>query len=198
VLRGEAGEALLDTYEAERRPIATMIVDTSLHNMKQRMRPDLDVSGLTPPVEPFAGMLGFCYSSTAVLREEQSSKVLSAPKTRLSRPDALASAHRMWRSRATAARTSPLWTCSGTAGCCSRHSAASRGVTRLRTSRPRSAWGSLATSKEPTSPANFRHGLDDGGGALVRPDGMVTWRTKDAVEDAASTLWNVLGRVLSR
>jgi hypothetical protein len=27
---------------------------------------------------------------------------------------------------------------------------------------------------------------------------MVTWRRKDAVEDAAGTLWNVLGRVLSR
>jgi hypothetical protein len=86
VLLGEAGEALLDTYEAERRPIATMIVDTSLHNMKQRMRPDLDVSGLTPPVEPFAGMLGFCYSSTAVLREVQSTERTENPLEPTGRP----------------------------------------------------------------------------------------------------------------
>ena len=33
---------------------------------------------------------------------------------------------------------------------------------------------------------------------MVRPDGMVAWRTTGAVEDPASTLWDVLGRVLSR
>jgi hypothetical protein len=43
-----------------------------------------------------------------------------------------------------------------------------------------------------------RYGLSDGGATLIRPDGVVAWRTPAAVEDPAGTLWNVLGQVLSR
>jgi hypothetical protein len=43
-----------------------------------------------------------------------------------------------------------------------------------------------------------RYGLEPGGATLVRPDGVVAWRTPTPVQDAAGTLWDVRGNVLSR
>lgn len=88
VLRGDAGLALLDTYEAERRPIARMVIDTSLHNMKlhnmkQRMHPDLDVTGLTPAEDPMAICLGF---RTAPRPSSPRTTTRHAPRTPSRRP----------------------------------------------------------------------------------------------------------------
>jgi 2-polyprenyl-6-methoxyphenol hydroxylase-like FAD-dependent oxidoreductase len=198
VLRGEAGDALLDTYEAERRPIATMIVDTSLHNMKQRMRPDLDVSGLTPPVEPLAGMLGFCYSSTAVLREEEGTERTENPLEPTGRPGFRAPDVAITRNGSTNQSTVDLfghgWVLLTASGGEPWRDAAADISAEICVGIACHIEGTDFTGELFAA----RYGLDDGGAALVRPDGMVAWRTKDAVEDAAGTLWNVFGRVLSR
>jgi 2-polyprenyl-6-methoxyphenol hydroxylase-like FAD-dependent oxidoreductase len=197
VLRGEAGEGLLDTYDAERRPIARMVVDTSLHNMKQRMRPDLDVSRLTQPVEAFAGMLGFRYSSTAVLPEEESAERTENPLEPTGRAGFRAPDVAIARN-GTEQHTVDLF---------------GHGWVLL-TASGSEPWrdGTAAISAETgvriachTEGTDFtselfatRYGLDHGGATLVRPDGIVAWRTTGAVEDPAGTLRDVLGRVLSR
>jgi 8-oxo-dGTP pyrophosphatase MutT (NUDIX family) len=43
-----------------------------------------------------------------------------------------------------------------------------------------------------------RYGLEPGGMSLVRPDGVVGWRSVAPIEDPAGTLWDVLGNLLSR
>ncbi|HEV7974224.1 aklavinone 12-hydroxylase RdmE [Amycolatopsis sp.] len=192
VLRDEAGSELLDTYDAERRPIATMVVDTSLHNMKQRMRPDLDVSELTPPVDPVAGILGFRYVSSAVLAEDSGERTenpfepsgrpgFRAPDTAIAGPGS-STVDLLGRGWVLLAR-STSW-----------RDAATDISTEIGVEISCFVAGTDFTSPDFAT----RYGLSDGGATLIRPDGVVAWRTPAAVEDPAGTLWNVLGQVLSR
>lgn len=182
VLRGEAGPALLDTYEAERRPIARMIIDTSLHNMKQRMHPDLDVSGITGPEDMLNAILGFRYRSTAVLSEEpdDGSRVedIHAPT---GRPG--------FRAPGTASTVDLLghsWVllCAGRGW---EHAAADV-----------AAETGIRLECHALDDIDARYGLSAGGASLVRPDGVVAWRSRGPVEDPAGELWRVLTAVLSR
>jgi putative polyketide hydroxylase len=42
------------------------------------------------------------------------------------------------------------------------------------------------------------YGMGADGAVLVRPDGFIAWRTKEACDDAEAELADVLGRVLAR
>jgi len=180
VLRGDAGEALLDTYEAERKPIARMIVDMSLHNLKQRMQPDLDVSGLTKAEDPLAAVLGFRYRSTAVLPEEpdDGSRVedVHAPTGRPGfRAPGMSS-------------TVDLLGHSWVLLCASDGTRWS----------PAAAVARLTCHTIEGDEFAAKYGLITGGATLVRPDGIVAWRAKEPVEDPAGELRRVLTAVLSR
>ncbi|MGK3206708.1 aklavinone 12-hydroxylase RdmE [Amycolatopsis sp. MEPSY49] len=184
VLRGEAGPALLDTYEAERKPIARMIIDTSLHNMKQRMHPDLDVSGIGEPEDMLNAILGFRYRSTAVLPEEpdDGSRVedVHAPTGRPGfRAPGLASTvdllGRSW-----------VLLCAGDG---SRWAPAAADI---------AAETGVRLECHALDDIASRYGLSTGGATLVRPDGIVAWRAKEPVDDPAGELWRALTAVLSR
>lgn len=71
VLRGDAGAHLLDTYEAERRPVAELTVATQTANYVRRLRPDrkeLAAAGADESEYPGV-MLGYRYRSAAILTE---------------------------------------------------------------------------------------------------------------------------------
>ncbi|MET8848151.1 aklavinone 12-hydroxylase RdmE [Amycolatopsis sp. NPDC004625] len=186
VLRGEAGEGLLDTYEAERRPIARMVIDTSLHNMKARMHPELDVSGLSKPEDPLGIALGFRYRSTAVLAEgpDDGERVedVHAPTGRpgFRAPGLQSTVDLFGRSwvllcAADGSRWQPA----------AADVAAELGVR-------------LDCHVLDDAVFATRHGLSAGGTVLVRPDGIVAWRARGPVEAPAAELARVLTAVLSR
>jgi 2-polyprenyl-6-methoxyphenol hydroxylase-like FAD-dependent oxidoreductase len=186
VLRGDAGPALLDTYEAERKPIARMIIDASLHNMKQRMHPDLDVSGLTKAEDPLGIQLGFRYRSTAVLPEgpDDGERVedVHAPTGRpgFRAPILESTLDLLGRSwvllcAADGTRWRPA----------AEDIAAELGVR-------------LDCHVVDDDAFASRYGLSAGGASLVRPDGIVAWRSREPIEDPAGALWKVLTAVLSR
>ncbi|WP_233225483.1 aklavinone 12-hydroxylase RdmE [Amycolatopsis sp. CA-126428] len=186
VLRGEAGPALLDTYEAERKPIARMVIDTSLHNMKQRMHPDLDVSGLTKAEDQVGILLGFRYRSTAVLTEEPDDgervEDVHAPTGRpgFRAPGLESTVDLIGRS----------WVllCAGDG------------------TRWQPAAADIAAELGVRLDCHVldddlfaaRYGLATGGASLVRPDGIVAWRSPEPAEDTAGELRRVLTAVLSR
>jgi putative polyketide hydroxylase len=186
VLRGEAGEALLDTYNAERKPIARMIIDTSLHNMKQRMHPELDVSGLTKAEDMLAAILGFRYRSTAVLSEEPDDgervEDVHAPTGR--------PGFRAPGLESTVDLLGHSWVllCAGDGTRWAPAAAALAAKTGIR----------LDCHVIDDSAFAPRYGLATGGASLVRPDGIVAWRAKEPVEDPAGELRRVLTAVLSR
>jgi len=186
VLRGEAGPSLLDTYEAERKPIARMIIDTSLHNMKQRMHPDLDVSGITKAEDMLAAILGFRYRSTAVLPEEPDDgervEDVHAPTGR--------PGFRAPGLESTVDLLGHSWVllCAGDGTRWAPAAADLAAETGIR----------LDCHVIDDSAFAPRYGLAPGGASLVRPDGIVAWRAKEPVEDPAGELRRVLTAVLSR
>jgi hypothetical protein len=185
VLRGEAGPALLDTYEAERRPIARMVIDASLHNMKERMHPELDVSGLTKAEDPLGILLGFRYRSTAVLAEEPDDGERVETAAPSGRPGFRAP---VMESTVDLLGRSWVLLCAGDGA---RWQAAAADV---------AAETGVRLDCHALDDATFaaRYGLSAGGASLVRPDGIIAWRAKEPVEDPAGELWRALTTVLSR
>ncbi|TNC22740.1 aklavinone 12-hydroxylase RdmE [Amycolatopsis alkalitolerans] len=197
VIRGEAGPGLLDTYEAERRPIAEMVVNTSLRNAKQRMSPELDLSGTGAPVDQVELTLGFRYRSTAVLIEDDDPSPTEDPN----RPSGRAGFRaphvpivvdgvpkstvdllgRGWVLLA----NGPHWT--GAA----REVSASTGVALT-------CFEAGVDFGDPEGLFAARYGLEAGGMSLVRPDGIVAWRAKAAAGGREGRLQSVLGDLLSR
>ncbi|WP_236789179.1 aklavinone 12-hydroxylase RdmE [Amycolatopsis sp. GM8] len=197
VLRGEAGPGLLDTYDAERRPIAQLVVNTSLHNAKQRMAPELDLSGVGEPVDQTALTLGFRYRSTAVRTEDDDARPTENPNQPSGRPGFRAPhvpivvdgvpkstvdlLGRGWVLLA----NGPQWTSAA------REVSASTGV-------PLTCLEVGTDFGDPEALFAARYGLEPGGMSLIRPDGIVAWRTTGPIEDPAGRLWDVLGDLLSR
>ncbi|MFC5831394.1 FAD-dependent monooxygenase [Nonomuraea insulae] len=63
VLAGRASEALLDTYEAERRPVALELSDLTVRSQAARFGPNPDQD----PMDPILCILGQRYTSTAMI-----------------------------------------------------------------------------------------------------------------------------------
>ena len=67
VLKGEAGEALLDSYEAERRPVGVLTVEQAYARYVRRVTPE-EVTPETPALRDELTMeLGQFYCSGAVI-----------------------------------------------------------------------------------------------------------------------------------
>ncbi|WP_434088754.1 hypothetical protein [Amycolatopsis mediterranei] len=163
-----------------------MVIDTSLHNMKQRMHPDLDVSGLTKAEDQLSILLGFRYRSTAVLAEEPDDgervEDVHAPTGRpgFRAPGLESTVDLIGRS----------WVllCAGDG---TRWQPAAADI---------AAELGVRLDCHVLDDAVFaaRYGLSTGGASLVRPDGIVAWRSPEPAEDPAAELWRVLTAVLSR
>ena len=178
VLKGEAGPALLDTYDAERRPIGELIVEQAYTRYVTRVAPYLGTEGIQPLVDDFSMELGDRVHSSAVVDEPgDDGSVYEHPSESGGRP--------------------------GSRG---PHAWIERDGKRVSTlDLFGSSWVLLAASDDWTAPADVeRHvvpadvanayGLGTTGASLVRPDGVVAWRARDAGEDVGA----VYARLLSR
>ncbi|ROP40291.1 aklavinone 12-hydroxylase RdmE [Saccharothrix texasensis] len=86
VLKGEAGVGLLDSYEAERRPYAKLVVDGSYANYVQRFAPHLAGPDVPAEVDPMHLTLGYRCRSNAVLIEDTDPSPMEDPADPSARP----------------------------------------------------------------------------------------------------------------
>nr|BFE81751.1 hypothetical protein GCM10020093_043520 [Planobispora longispora] len=87
VLSGQAGEGLLDAYDAERRPIGTLTADAQLANLGVRMPPAMRVDYPEPLADPFAAIIGYRYHSPIVVGEPgDDGSLLEDPREPTGRP----------------------------------------------------------------------------------------------------------------
>ncbi|MHC3467748.1 FAD-dependent oxidoreductase [Streptomyces sp. 7R007] len=205
VLGGWAGEELLDTYDAERRPVAEATSARAAARSAEHSHP-----GFAPPPQAGGGpqrgilnvALGYRYPRGAVVGTEPAAPVV---------PDALdltgepgSRAPHLWvRHGAERVSTLDLYEKSlvllsdaGVPG--DWHEAAVR--LAARTSLPLVSYrlgtgpGAELVPEDGVDWAE-RHGTAAGGAVLVRPDGFVAWRSPGPVADAESTLRQVLATV---
>ena len=206
VLQGHAGPALLDTYAAERKPVAEMTVARQLANYVERLRPDraevarhvLESSGQLPDYMSVA--FGYRYRSAAILTETPDDGApAESPSAPSGRPGTRAP-HVVFVHRG--ARLSSLdligrdfvllcgpgasgWTQAGKAVAWS-------------TSAPLTVYRVGADLIDPEKRWQTSFGVSDSGAVLLRPDGFIAWRSPGAANSPGDALAEVLARVLCR
>ncbi|MFR0354338.1 FAD-dependent oxidoreductase [Streptomyces sediminimaris] len=207
VLGGWAGEGLLDTYDAERRPVAEATSARAAHRSAEHSHP-----GFTPP--PGAGggprrgildvALGYRYPRGAVVGADPAAAVVPEKLDLTGRPGSRAP--HLWVRRGEEKvstldlyeRTLVLLSDAGDPS--GWHRAATRPAQRIPV--PLASWrvgtgpgADLVTEGDADWTA--AHGITRGGAVLVRPDGFVAWRSAGPVPDAESVLRDVLAEVLA-
>ncbi|MFI6346446.1 FAD-dependent monooxygenase [Streptomyces sp. NPDC050560] len=198
VLGGRAGGGLLDTYEAERRPVA--VAAGAFSAASQRGRTGTGGAHAPGPVDPLAVALGYRYRSAAVAGDEGGGPAGSdpapvarwdgepgsrAPHVPLRRDGVPGSSLDLYRDRF-------VLLAGPGAG---RWAEAVRQPGLPVPVRVHQVGADLDV--EPDSWAEA-HGVTGSGALLVRPDGFVCWRARGAAPaDAAGRLAGVLRRALA-
>jgi len=182
VLKGEAGPELLDSYEAERRPYAQAVVDTSYRNYVERFAPHLMGPDVPEPIDYLALGFGFRCRSAAVALEDDDD-TMENPHTPSGRAGYRAP-HVLVEHDGAEVSTVDLF---------------GRGWLLL-TLDP--AWNGCGVEvpvlTDPSGRLAAKYGIGDQGASLIRPDGVIAWRSKDLVLDPAATVRRVLDSVLAR
>jgi 2-polyprenyl-6-methoxyphenol hydroxylase-like FAD-dependent oxidoreductase len=201
VVTGAARPELLETYDAERRPIAERTVAQSLARLQAWFK---DPSRRLPPPEPItddnAVIFGYCYPAGAFVDDSRSSKddLFEDPRNPSGRPGSRAP-HLVVTDRGVQASTIDLFAdrwvlLSGPDGnrwsdCVRRSSlAGALGV----------VWHGIQPAGELEDAANrfsAAYGVKGDGAVLIRPDGFVAWRQQTAadgaraLDEAVERLW---------
>ena len=186
VLKGAAGPALLDTYEAERRPVGRFTVDQAYARYVTRTAAYLKAKDAPPYADDFEIELGYLYESPAILSEPDAPRGQQDPRRSFGRPGSRAP--HLWIQRQ-GKRISILdlfgsgfVLLTGSEGAPWRD--AGRGLDLM-----------VHAIAEPEFGETY--GLQASGASLVRPDGFVAWRAKTLPADPAEKLAGALNAVLA-
>jgi 2-polyprenyl-6-methoxyphenol hydroxylase-like FAD-dependent oxidoreductase len=206
VLRGQAAESLLDTYHAERQPLARTITQAALANALSMGRTTRQSSAVLPRREFLneQGLIfGAAYDSAAVIPDGTAPAAVADPVTEYApsaRPGGRAP--HVWLQRG-AERISTIdlfgphfvLLAGGDGG------AWRQAARRIALSWPPLKAFSVGAEGDLVDPAGDwqeAYGLAADGAVLVRPDGYVAWRSRSAAADPDRALSAVFDGLLSR
>jgi hypothetical protein len=195
VLNGAASESLLDSYGMERQPIARFTVEQAYARYVLRGAHYLMPEGIAPFVKDVNVDLGYCYESGAIIAEEPT-VLHDHPRALAGRPGSRAPHVRLMRG-ATEISSVDLfglrWVLlAGAEG----HAWEQAGAALAR-ERPLDVERIDGPNLQDTQGTfHDAHGITRAGALLVRPDGVVAWRVRDAVEGASDVLTGALARLL--
>ncbi|MFE2288158.1 FAD-dependent oxidoreductase [Streptomyces sp. NPDC059443] len=207
VLDGSAGIGLLDTYEAERLPVALATAERASARSAEHSHP-----GYAPPPTmgggPGSGVMttamAYAYPRGALAGADPDRPVI--PEGMRMTGDVGTRAPHMWLTRADGERVSTLdlyersFVLLSGAGTPWRE-AAERVAERLSARLDAYGIGSARGAdlvQEAGADWTAVHALSEAGAVLVRPDGFVAWRSQGAVADPEAALSAALSQVLRR
>src|SRR4051812_5699111 len=163
VVKGEAGPALLDTYEAERLPLCELTVQQAYTRYATRVVPERGTDGVQPPVPDIELEIGPVMRSQAILLEEDDDGALHLPPAALDgRPGTRAPHLVLPDGRSTL----DLF--------------GSRFVVLRPAGDEVDDWAPPGVASHVIDAEAFAeaYGLSAGGATLVRPDGVIAWRSR--------------------
>ncbi|MCW7940668.1 monooxygenase [Streptomyces hygroscopicus] len=203
VLRGWAGSGLLESYEAERRPVAQATSARATLQAAREQHPGYTVrSASNDPTDLMTTALGYRYVSGAVIGAPPDAPII--PDQLRLRGEPGTRAPHMWVTRYGATvSTVDLYERSFVLLCGGQRwrSAADTVAQKLNMPLDSYAIGSGAGYDLDTGDGpdwSSVHGTTPEGAVLVRPDGFVAWRADGEPEDMERALTDVLRTVLGR
>jgi 2-polyprenyl-6-methoxyphenol hydroxylase-like FAD-dependent oxidoreductase len=200
VLTGTADPALLETYDAERRPVGELTVEQAYTRYVTRVAPYLGTEGMQPLVDDFSMEIGCRYNSPAVVLEPGEHPLHEHPRDSTGRPGSRAP--HVFLDHA-GSRISSLdlfgrgFVCIAGPDGGAWHTAAlaAAGEARAPLSVYRLGGDQLA---DPHRGFPDAYGISPAGAVLVRPDGIVGWRAVDAAQASAGAFAEALATLLCR
>jgi 2-polyprenyl-6-methoxyphenol hydroxylase-like FAD-dependent oxidoreductase len=167
VVKGEAGPALLDSYEAERLPLCELTVQQAYTRYATRVVPERGTDGVQPPVPDIELEIGLVMRSAAILREDDDDGALHlAPAALGGRPGTRAPHLVLADGRCTLDLFGSQFVVLRPAG---------DGV---------DDWAPPGATSHVIDAEPFAgvYGLSAGAATLVRPDGVIAWRSRGPVD----------------
>jgi 2-polyprenyl-6-methoxyphenol hydroxylase-like FAD-dependent oxidoreductase len=181
VVKGEAGPALLDTYEAERLPQCELTVRQAYTRYATRVVPERGTDGVEPPVPDIELEIGLVARSAAIASEDSADGVLHLPASELDGRPGTRAPH-MWIAEGLS--TLDLF--------------GSEFVVLRPGGDGADDWAPPGATAHVIDADGFGelYGLSAGGASLVRPDGVVAWRARDGAgrDEVAGALTTALCR----
>src|SRR5215813_7636986 len=163
VCSSDLGPDLLDTYEAERLPLCELTVEQAYTRYATRVVPERGSEDVQPPVMDIELEIGLVVRSPAVMSEEPDDGVLHLhPSEAGGRPGTRAPHVVLGDGRSTLDLVGPRFAVLRPAG---------DGA---------DDWAPDGATSHVIEAESFaeRYGLSAGGAALVRPDGVIAWRSR--------------------
>jgi 2-polyprenyl-6-methoxyphenol hydroxylase-like FAD-dependent oxidoreductase len=200
VLTGSAGAELLQTYDAERRPVGDLTVEQAYTRYVTRVAPYLGTDRVQPLVDDFSMEIGYCYNSAAIIPEPGDSQPLHEhPGTSRGRPGSRGP--HVVLGRGSALSTLDLFgrnfvLLAGPAGNDWR-AAAIDAALQLRVTLDAYLVGGDEFA-DPGGSFAAAYGISESGAVLVRPDGFVGWRCRDGAGASVQAMRGALATLLCR
>jgi 2-polyprenyl-6-methoxyphenol hydroxylase-like FAD-dependent oxidoreductase len=202
VLKGVAGAVLLDSYEAERKPVAKFTVEQAYARYVTRTATYLGAKDYEPIVHDFNIELGTLYHSRAILEAGgDRDQIHDDPRATRGRPGSRAP-HLWLESAGTRRSTLDLFGRdvvllagpAGAAWCAAAEQAAGRfaGLELKAYCVGAPPWS------DPDSRFCGAYDVNPDGACLVRPDGYVAWRAKADAANREATIDQALAALLAR
>jgi 2-polyprenyl-6-methoxyphenol hydroxylase-like FAD-dependent oxidoreductase len=177
VVKGEAGPALLDTYEAERLPLCELNVQQAYTRYAMRVVPERGTDGVQPPVPDINLEIGLVMRSAAIQAIEDDDGALHLSPAELDGRPGTRAPHLVL---ADGSSTLDLF--------------GSQFVVLRPAGDDVDDWAPPGAASHVVDAEAFAdtYGLSAGGATLVRPDGVVAWRsrgpaTREDIERALAT-----------
>ncbi len=200
VIRGSAGDELLASYDAERRPVGELTIEQAYTRYARRVTPELATGDLPPLVDDLSMEIGYRYRSPAVLpdtdgTDTSDTAVVDHPRSSGGAPGTRAP-HVALRGPASTLdllgeSVVVLAGPDGHAWCEAADSAGRRlGI-------PIQAHAVGADGADPHGGFGPAYGVCDTGAVVVRPDGFVGWRSRNGAADPERALLGALRPLLS-
>jgi 2-polyprenyl-6-methoxyphenol hydroxylase-like FAD-dependent oxidoreductase len=199
-LAGVAGPGLLDTYDAERRPVGDLTVEQAFTRYVTRVAPYLGTENTWPLVDDFSMEIGYRYDSPAVVLVPGQPSAARAPPESAGRPGARAP-HVVLDRDGTRLSTLDLFgpnfvLLAGPEGA-AWPAAALAAADRLWVGLDAHVVGGTELADpEGCFPGAYR--ISPSGAVLVRPDGFVGWRAPQAAGAPEQALRQALQTLLCR
>ncbi|HUN33140.1 MAG TPA: FAD-dependent monooxygenase [Trebonia sp.] len=212
VVRGTAGEGLLESYDAERRPVGELTIDQAYSRWLHRVTPELKPEVFPELVDELSMEIGYRYHSRAILPDPDAADddvLVGHPGKALGQPGTRAPHVELAPGRSTLDLFGTGFVLlTGDRGRPWEEAAVMTARAGFPVTAPLAGLPVAAplAGLPVTAPLTGRqsdeiaaaYGIGPGGAALVRPDGFIGWRTTGAVPDPTAELSRALTGLLAR